>query len=506
MKINCIVIFLCLINLVSCGGSGDKSSVNNSTLTTNELAVFNLIPNYLPDLKEKYRDLCGSAVNIQNLITVDLNNDGRVDILLPVWCRFKNNQDPTGPVVNELIALIQNPDGSYSDKTFDIFGVLRPSMGGKNQNWAIADFNNDGKPDIILSVDKEDGRPVFFNATNMKVNSVALMSGQSGYTITPIGEPNWGDNVIIYKNIQNKLQLLLISASNDIEVLEYNNKWDKVSSEFVAIKNLEKQPILLSDKNDGKIDVGTYIFNRVITYDINWNQSQYLMELWKKSLNSWVKIDSSILLNIKIAKGQYRNSSNTLIEENVAVANFEGKDYKDMGFVTDGCALKVYPNLPTITIRTFLGNEIIGGYNGQIIDSSWKPPTLKIFPVEASNDKILIKPSILTAELPGNYYRMLCRDYNNDGYDDILIQLGGGGFLLYINDKSGGFKKIKDEIKPSFKYDPFAYSAVFVDVNNDGISDLIYFPITGSSNSPLVNIPIPIFNGLRNISSKDLIQ
>ena len=136
---------LIVATLVGCGG-GSTPPHQPVALT-----AFVSNPDLLPDLTVKYNKICGSAANMQNAIPVDLNNDGRKDILLPLWCFIKAGQSQTGPVTNLLIALIQNADGTFSDKTEEVFGTEYPSLDGKNQNWAIADFNNVQ----VFLVDKE---------------------------------------------------------------------------------------------------------------------------------------------------------------------------------------------------------------------------------------------------------------------------------------------------------------------------------------------------------------
>ena len=466
---------------------------------------------FLPDLKSKYDNICGMAANMQNAIPVDLNNDGRKDLVLPIWCFYKSGQDPQGPVINELIALVQTTDGSFIDKTTEIFGIKHPALDGKNQNWTVADFNGDGKPDIILGTDKEDGRPIIGNGDNMRAKAVALMSGPTFYSIIPFGIPRFGDNVIVVKNADDKLQLLIITADVQVEIWEYNNEWVKVSNEFAPVNPIQKNPVFINPRNDNKLDKSNFLINNVLNYicdDIGCIRDSYRLELWSKATGTWSKADEVQMLKIITVKAQTTGPSNFWTPTEARIASFEGKDYLDMGFIYDGCSIKLTPTSAPIGLRSFLGNEIIGGYTGQTtLNADWRPPTLKIFPTEVANGKLAVKSSILTETLTSNYYRMKCQDFNNDGFDDILIELGGGGALFYFNDKNGGFKKPKDGVIPQFTSQYFGYSMLYSDLTGDGIPDILYYPLIGGDNqlywqnasSGAPAVPIPIYKAFRNI-------
>jgi hypothetical protein len=480
------------------------------------LTAFASDPDLLPDLTTKYNKICGAAANMQNAIPVDLNNDGRKDLLLPLWCFIKPGQSQTGPVTNLLIALIQNSDGTFSDKTAEVFGTEYPMLDGKNQNWTIADFNNDGKPDIILGTDKEDGRSVVGNGDNMRSQAVAIMSGPNKYTIVPFGIPRFGDNVITVRNSVNKLQLLIITADTQVEMWEYNSGWIQIQNEFSAVNPIQKNPVFLNPRNDNKLDNTNFLVNNVLEYACNNSgclKDIYKLELWSKATGAWTKLDEVPMLKIKTVQAQTTGPSNFWTPTTAHVATFEGKDYIDMGFVYDGCSIKINPTSSPIGLRSFLGDEIPGGYRGQTsLDANWRPPTMKIFTTEIVNNKLVVKPSIITEKLPSNYYKMTCKDLNNDGYDDIMIELGGGGALFYFNDKNGGFKKPKDNVIPKYSVPYFSFNILYADLNSDNIMDVLYYPITGNnqfngtgqSSTSNTKIQMPLYKALRNIGPDDL--
>jgi hypothetical protein len=71
-------------------------------------------------------------------------------------------------------------------------------------------------------------------------------------------------------------------------------------------------------------------------------------------------------------------------------------------------------------------------------------------------------------------------DFNNDGYDDIVIQnFSYDAFpVVYLNKKDGSFALFDDFKKSSdFKYfSPNTARSIVDDFNGDGIADIITFP------------------------------
>lgn len=76
----------------------------------------------------------------------------------------------------------------------------------------------------------------------------------------------------------------------------------------------------------------------------------------------------------------------------------------------------------------------------------------------------------------GNGKGVAIADYNNDGYDDILISNKGGGLRLYKNNGNGTFTDVTKEVG----LDDVGYclGSVFGDIDNDGWVDL-YVPKGG---------------------------
>lgn len=116
-----IVPILLTLVLTACGGGGGGSSADTKVL----------------DSLNHVANIQNTVNTVYNTAVADLNGDGLDDVVVSGW--FYDS--PT----SSIWVLIQNSDGTLSDRTQAILGTTTTSG---SQHVYIADFDNDGKNDI----------------------------------------------------------------------------------------------------------------------------------------------------------------------------------------------------------------------------------------------------------------------------------------------------------------------------------------------------------------------
>lgn len=509
------------IILTACGGGGGgtdtKTASSAPVVTTQQVAepveLLATQPILLPDLKAKYDRLCGREVNAQNAIVVDINKDGKLDLVFNLWClrpESERGKPYDGVVPNGLIALVQDSQGKFQDKTLEVFGDDLPSIGGIGIDSAVSDFNGDGVKDIVFAVNREDGRLPDKGGMNHKANSVALMSDGNGkYKIVNVTGPEYGYRVTLRENTKGTNDIVMLPFETPSSYT-YNNGWNKLLG-YDWVSNV-------STTFFKSVSPGLGSSSAIVPSP----HPRTGIELWNNN-NGWSKI------------GEYKFPEPTL----VYVKSWTGATGLGPMFTLDGvdylgpyinftCEIKRTNNGAKEALALFIADEIIGGYKGGVIDEQDRSllksvNKLLLFDINNGNGLTKIELPVKNDVKSGSIWKLRCNDINNDGLTDILYHQpqGGpptGGTVVYpaimMNDGSGNYNRVDSKWFPR---PGNGTSYVYEDLNNDGIRDLLYFPLTGYSGHDTDHgvlayghviqansVTYQLYLGKRNIKSSDM--
>lgn len=520
MRKSAVSLMVSSIILSACGGGGGdtKSSptattpVANTQQVTEPVELFAITPTLLPDIKSKYDRLCGRETHAVNVVAVDINKDNRLDLVAALMCLQKVRATVTDKKVpNMLVALVQDSQGKFVDKTTEVFGTEYPSLDGIAIDYVANDFNNDGIKDIIFAVNQEDGR--LPDRTNQFAVTSALMSDGNGrYKITNLTSPEYGYRVTLKENNLGKYDAVL-TPFGEASVYTYNNGWSKLNG-YDWISNV-------STTFFGAVSPGLGSTIAIVP-------SRYPrtgVQLFNGTNNNWTKMGEykfpePILVYMKAWTGDTGL---------VPMFTIDGKDYVTPS-IMDTCELKRTKNGSSEALALFLANEVIGGYKGQTLDDSDEGSlkgVYKLMLFDVNNGNALTKIDLpVTNELTsGVIGDMECPDLNDDGLSDIAYYrpMGGppvGEGITYpamlINDGTGSYYRVADKWFPR---PGNGVSHLYEDFNNDGIKDLLYFPLTGHTGDEFNNGSVKdghpitesrvsyfLYLGKRKLKSTDLIK
>jgi Bacterial Ig-like domain (group 2)/FG-GAP-like repeat len=481
--------------------SATYQGMASNAVSVESSGPFAMTPKVLPDLEPIYASFCPtSSRSLQNVVPIDLNNDGKMDLILMMWCSPISGAQAhyDGPTPSRLIALVQDSNGNFSNKTEEVLGSANIIPGGTGEYFTIGDFNNDGKPDIVWDLGREDNRlqKVTFEETQNYPLGFGIMSQADGwYRPFWVGK-GWGFGILSVDNKIGGQDFIITSASQS------SQRWSfDPANGFVMIPGFDwvsaDTIFLPSSINNGAPSAAiTDILSR----------TQIGVSLKKIENGVWVDSGGFYYPN-------YPDFAQKLCcgNANPSGANFtriDGKDYIDPSF-GQSCKLKRYPSGDIEMLTVFDGQEVLGGYNGQVI--VYDQGTLELYKIMAfsigsagtlSRNELIIKNEV-TRDVKSN--RLACLDTNNDGYDDIILFISKNNQtpVIYLNDQAGGFGRVNSTVFPGSPVDPgYGLSNyIFADLDGDGIMDLIYFPIVGNSGN---NIQIKVHKGLRKIDKGDL--
>lgn len=510
------------IVLAACGGGGGgnetKSTASSAPVTTQQatepVELFATSPTLLPNIKSKYDRLCGRETHAVNVVPVDINKDNRLDLVAALKCLQKVRGTVTnGNVPNMLVALVQDSQGNFTDKTLEVFGEDYPSIDGIAIDYVTNDFNNDSVKDIIFAVNKEDGRLPDNGAVNHKSSHIALMSDGNGrYKIIKLTDPEYGYRVTLKENNLGKQDVVLMPF-NEPSAYSYNNGFVK----------LQGYDWVSNHSSTFFKSISPGLGSTIAIVPSRWPRTG--VQLFNGTNNSWTKM------------GEYKFPEPVLVYMKawtgdtglVPMFTIDGKDYVTPS-IMDTCELKRTKTGNTEALALFLANEVVGGYKGQVLDDS-KEGSLKgvyklmLFDVNNGNALTKIDLPVSNELTSGVIGDMECPDLNDDGLSDIAYYrpMGGppvGEGITYpamlVNDGTGSYYRVADKWFPR---PGNGVSHLYEDFNNDGIKDLLYFPLTGYTgdefNSGSVKDGHPItenrvsyflYMGKRKLKSSDLVK
>lgn len=469
-------------------------NTNSIAVAMNEGKYFAEISGAFPDLAPLFSKLCGYNSLVQTTVAVDLNKDGRKDLILDAWCDL-NGQGLSdlmgtpynGSIPNTLILLLQQNDGSYVLANKQLFGSDLISFAGPG-NLAVGDLNNDGFIDIVVAPSKEDGRnPVSYQdgTNNYTAPTQVLLSKSDGtYVISNVGPPTPGGSRLIIKDDKNHDMLVF-----DGYAYKYVNEvWE------LQPYTTYYGPLAFFDQNKT-----IYSINSLVESPLNDTNFLFGLRLAKQNADqSWGQVDLYAISSMKKVP-TVNLVGQTLESTNQFLTTIGGQDWL-IPSIAQGCMLNG---------NTFLG--LLEGIpldtpyaSGQVLsfNNLMQRYTSQLLLVQIQDEKFSSVFVLPGGTVPNNFY-LSCQDVNMDGKNDIVVTRWGDGIPVvpYIYLASGNSYIFSPPDR--FPTPPSNYrgiSSYVVDMDDDGLSDIIYLPILGMQPGYSGSVNLKFFKGIKALN------
>ena len=444
----------------------------------------------LTGAREYFSEDCTNP-SIQFVIPLTLNNDEWRDFIVHYWCdeREKNGQFVTEPTPDALVAFVSNTNGDYEIANEEIFGSKLYQLGGASRKYARGDINGDGMDDLAFAMNWEDGRSGEDPTTNATEPTI-LMSNIStgGYRAIRLGVSSWGHAVGILTTPEGQKDVLFAGFTEGLQAFRYrDNNFADVRSDypddaglwatgFLDIKEDGLSKYVIANYNNDEIvglklyereegtflskDIFGYEIDRVITW-ITWQQTEGPVNVFRMNNEELVggAFDDFCLLESMEING-----------DPIIAAKFNAQRHRN-GPLRDGVVYH-QNDFEVVNIMQFF---------------------------KISNGNLILQESLIKDERSNaNYNFFDCSDINNDGYSDFVAYVfssdwgrvdRGGKPFVYLNDQTGSLIYTDIDYLPRVEFiDGWGVQGNLVDVNSDGVIDLLLFGTTTDINDGDVKI------------------
>ena len=474
----------------------------------------NVLPSFVPYYQwAGWGDKQGAA-SVNNIF-LDLNADGFNDIIM----HFQSGQNPetfatvqVGPSPNRLVVFLSDGNGGFVDGDQLVFSSQNPiSLEGSSRKVVAGDLNDDGYPDVLYAVNREDGRSGQPAETNAAFASVLLSQANGKYTHINVGVENWYHSAGIV-NGDSGPEIWLggyFQSSGTI----FRDATTQVASGFGY-----------------SLDNATGTFSSVIQVPAHANTFTPIPNTESSSVtekvvsvvdafSNGVQTGSGLGLFTKNDDPSWTMVSSYLPQSTVTVNYVSYTRNEGLSTLTeiDGSPILAYGHSASSTMELFPDSIPVAVFkaNGSIIrsprnDGSYYEDDGQAFSrlefYSTENQTLTpLSVRVLDEDTQQNINFFDCIDLTNDGLIDLAVYpySNSGAPIVYVNTGAGVFAKLDDQKLPQTTTNwGSSASSDFFDYNNDGILDLIVGPMNGIQLNHLQQDWI-LYEGTSHLSMND---
>ena len=495
-------------------GTGSQTAMAHATVTTTVKPYFVEVPNAFPDPGYMYA--------LANAGSFNAPYSGGIVFATPIkklpngssgiiYSAGASNPDPTQACFGKLY-IFEYKKGVFNDVTTSTLDGVN-SLNGFPSVTAVDDINGDGITDFVSGVTQDCGRTTQTNSNALvSAQPVALVSNaQTGkYKIIHFSYPDGWENIRILTESDGSKSIALggYNFSNAQNGGAYKYKFNGTT--IVSVNNDFPSP------NAQGFTIYSASGGPGFDTMIQAAQTSVVESFVKSANGNWINGGTITSNNPVLGYSLYTGWTGGF--STVPIINMGGNAVigaPNRGLIaTNSCKIRINPTagysvllmLPVNVISNYIPGEPIAD---SMMGTGRISPGVKWLGASISNGALTQSDPVIINELTtnngGGFNQFDCRDVNGDGYDDLVgyaLWQGDSNTnafpLIYLNQKNGTFKRTTVGDSMSFRTGAQVtqHTSMMVDIDGDGIEDLIIFPGSPGGASSLSG-SMKFFKGLK---------
>ena len=449
---------------------------------------------------------------VEMFLPIDINEDQYTDFLILAFCSNSNDLsgiEHDGPAYTYLIPYLSDSEGNYTAQPLAVFGEAFPKLDYMPRKWVQADFNDDGRDDVALAINTDDGR-----LNHAVPYQVVLMSQPDGrFVVDQISTPAplMAHAISLAKNSLGGFDVLWSGYSMDGGVYAYryvNSTWTDVTTEYpnAGAYDLSTSDFGTETRAVLPLQGETQKIVSMSQQDAAGNPIKG-MNLWQRNGTTWTATGS---YGVSIDGSVERISWVTQQPAPIGYTTVNGKELIIDAFTQEGCIIQDQGS--TYFMAQVSGTGIVGQkaldknrvYG--LADATDEEFVSVLMFLDISGDEVVLSPLSVTNEQiieHGNFFD--CRDVNGDGLTDVVMHNFANSWrdnwtklqtpYVYLNNGNTGFSYVDYEQRGVFANEFGEYTGILHDMNGDGIEDLVRITKEYPVQNPAVDASVQIHFG-----------